>query len=165
MAIVRDSYKYHTRLDTVEYLQPGSLQHFGENMVAILSYLASTPSGADLASISRAREIVFFDLFGGKLFVMIQKDAAAIGYIALFVASVGLAALRMRRDRLSGYLVCLISIPASMLGSALAAVLTAAVMAYGLDRPLSYFRKEWWCLVLYGPSSLLGGSSLPLSFF
>jgi Na+/H+ antiporter NhaA len=95
-------------------------------------------------------------MFGGKLFISVHKDTATLGYIAMFIASILLAANRMRRDRIAGYLVCLASIPASMIGSAVTAVLTAVVMAYGLDKPLTYFRKEWWCLVLYGPSTLLG---------
>ena len=95
-------------------------------------------------------------MFGGKLFFSVHKDTASLAYIAMFIASVALAAARMRKGRMAGYLVCLASIPASMLGSALSAVLTAAIMAYGLDKPLSYFRKEWWCLVLYGPATLFG---------
>lgn len=41
MALVQNSYLYHTRLDLPEFIEPGALQHMGENTLKLLEYLTS----------------------------------------------------------------------------------------------------------------------------
>lgn len=61
MAIYKNSYLYHTHLDITRNLQPGSIQHLGENTLAIVDHLAKDSS---LTGIEKTSEVVFFDLFG-----------------------------------------------------------------------------------------------------
>lgn len=61
MAIYKNSYLYHTHLDITENLQPGSIQHLGENALAIVDYLARNST---LTNIEKTSEVVFFDVLG-----------------------------------------------------------------------------------------------------
>ena len=63
MAIYKNSYLYHTHLDLTENLEPGAIQHLGENTLAIVDYLAKNST---LSNIERTSEVVFFDIHGKK---------------------------------------------------------------------------------------------------
>lgn len=156
IALVKDSYKYHTRLDTVEYIEPGAMQHFGENTLAILKYLASEATAADLRGIKKAKEILYFTILGGKIFVMMKANQVTILYGIMLLLSLVIAHQRLRWDRLTGYIVCFLSIPLSIVSGLVSANLVALLMTQVLDKPLAYFRKEWWCLLLYGVPAVLG---------
>src|SRR3546814_5010941 len=54
--------RYHTPLDDLAHLDPGSLQHQGDNMLAMARELATTP-----AQLQRPHDAVFFSLFGREL--------------------------------------------------------------------------------------------------
>ena len=54
--------RYHTPLDDLAHLDPGSLQHHGDNMLAMARELATTP-----AQLQRPHDAVFFSLFGREL--------------------------------------------------------------------------------------------------
>lgn len=43
IAVIGNSYLYHTRLDVTSALEPGMLQHFGENILAITDFLVTSP--------------------------------------------------------------------------------------------------------------------------
>ena len=156
---MKDSYKYHTRLDAVEYIEAGALQHFGENVLAMLIYLASVPTAKELQAIKKARDTLYFTALGGKVLVMLKASHATLGYLGIFLAAVCLASLRIKRDRLAGYITCFFSIPLTMVSGIAAANITAAFMVYILDKPMTYFRREWWCLILYGMPMVLGKRS------
>ena len=156
MALVKDSYKYHTRLDRAQYIERGALQHFGDNVLAILVHLAGTTTASELRNMTKARETVYFAMLGGRIFVCIQANYVLAGYAVLWLASVTLVWKRMQKGHGAGYAVALLSIPGSLVSALLSANLTAVVMAYILDKPLSYFRREWWSLLLYGTPALLG---------
>lgn len=162
IALVKDSYKYHTRLDLVEYIEPGALQHFGDNIVAMLKVIgASDPS--KFIGIKKARKTLYFTALGGKILIMVKSSTATIAYLGIFVASIALAIARMDRRYLSGYLACSIAAPLTMLSGIVTANIAALVMTKVLIKPLSYFRKEWWCVPLYGAPAVFGElfSSVP----
>lgn len=64
MAIYKNSYLYHTHLDVSKNLEPGAIQHLGENTLAIVDYLAKN---ASLAEMEQTSEVVFFDIQGERL--------------------------------------------------------------------------------------------------
>lgn len=64
MALYKNSYLYHTHLDLVDYTQPGTVQHMGENTMALLEYLTTE---ADLEKAESSDGVIFFDLFGKNL--------------------------------------------------------------------------------------------------
>lgn len=56
------SYVYHTNRDTLNRIEPGSIQHMGENALATIKELAKSPNLAT-ASSSKAR-MIYFDFLG-----------------------------------------------------------------------------------------------------
>jgi hypothetical protein len=84
--------RYHTPLDNLRYLDRGSLQHHGENALAMARALA----GAEAVP-RAAGDKVFFDLFGAVLVTW------PVGWNAVLLAIGGLAwvllAWRVRRNR------------------------------------------------------------------
>lgn len=160
IALIKDSYKYHTRLDTSDQLEPGALQNFGQNVLAILLYLSSKPSSAELRAIKPARDTVFFSAFGGNIFLMVKKQVATCFYALLWLCAVGYTARQARCDRRSGYAICAIGIPVTSIFGIVTANVTAFTMVQCLDQRLTYFTKEWYALVLYGVPTLLGDSKI-----
>lgn len=158
MALVKDSYKYHTRLDLVEHIEPGAMQHFGENVIAMLEYLVTEVSAAELQGIKPARETVFLNTLGGNVFIMVNRHIASLYYLAVWILAALFAYKRIRRDRVAGYAICVASIPLSTLAGVLTANTVAAIMVYVLDKPLTYFRREWFGIILYGTPTALGTS-------
>lgn len=156
MALVSDSYKYHTRLDIVDNIQPGAMQHFGENILAILRYLAATPTSPELRAIEPSRDTMFFSAFGSRVFVMLSKSTATAIYATAWIIILLYTLRQVRRDRWRGYAVAALSIPTSAVIAIVFANATAVLMVYGLDKPLRYFRQEWFALALYGMPALLG---------
>lgn len=106
--------------------------------------------------IKKARDTLYFTALGGKVFVMVQKSSATIAYIVLFIVSIALAFKKMEKSYILGYITCFISVPLTMVSGILTANVAALVMTKVLVKPLSYFRKEWWCVPLYGTPAVLG---------
>jgi hypothetical protein len=59
-AFLDDARHYHTRQDDLQHLSTASLQHHGDNALALLHALAD----ADLATLSQGGDAVWFDLLG-----------------------------------------------------------------------------------------------------
>lgn len=106
--------------------------------------------------IKKARDTLYFTALGGKVFVMVQKSSATIAYIVLFIVSIALAFQKMEKSYILGYITCFISVPLTMVSGIFTANVAALVMTKVLVKPLSYFRKEWWCVPLYGTPAVLG---------
>lgn len=87
MAIVQNSYRYHTTLDTVDAIEPGSLQHTGENVIPLLEYLTSpettlgnSPNPTPNLPSAPTSHTVFFSALGGKVFVVYSRATATLLY-------------------------------------------------------------------------------------
>lgn len=83
---------YHTRLDTADAVDPGTMQHHGDNMLAVVRHFAQT----DLNQQS-SDDAVYFPLWPGRLFVYSQK--ASMWLFGIAGAAVGLFVLWSVRAR------------------------------------------------------------------
>lgn len=87
IAYIKNGYVYHTKYDTEENIQPGSIQRAGENVLSVVKHLIQSevlshpPSGSGLTSSS---SYVFFDFLG--LFMICYPGWAGM-LINLTVAS------------------------------------------------------------------------------
>jgi len=61
-ALAQGAARYHTPLDNLANLDPGSLQHHGDNLLAMARELATAQ-----ADLKRPHDAVFFNVFGGTL--------------------------------------------------------------------------------------------------
>ncbi|KAI5980796.1 hypothetical protein EDD15DRAFT_2186218 [Pisolithus albus] len=152
MAVVGNSYMYHMRGDIVENIQPGVAQHMADNTLALLRYLSSSDSPIpSLAKGFDARPRTVF-LTNLHWFFIYSFTTAKIMYVALFIASLALWRIARVQDIGTGFGAAL----AAMAGAVLAANLVAFLMKYVLKRPLSWFKAEYYPVLLYAPAVIFG---------
>ncbi|KAI9497389.1 hypothetical protein BDB00DRAFT_804285 [Zychaea mexicana] len=164
MAIYKNSYLYHTHLDLTENLEPGAIQHLGENTLAIVDYLAKNST---LSNIERTSEVVFFD-FQGLFFVVYSwATAFKLQMGAVFFATILFAFTVYKTAHSSPYrtipniVACYIKTTASIFLSAVAALVLPVLVALFLTsdpigRNMAWFAREWYGAVIFCPMSLIG---------
>ncbi|TCD68032.1 hypothetical protein EIP91_011643 [Steccherinum ochraceum] len=158
MAVVGNSYLYHTGLDLVENIEPGVAQHMAENTLALLQYLSSAESPLPtLTSGYTKPTTVFFYVF--HYFFIYSFSTAKIMYAALLIASVAFVrvsfvqpapALRKGAGVIAQNLKGLSAHLLGLVGAVLGANAVAFIMSTVLNRSLSWFSVELSCLLLYG---------------
>ncbi|MEV0379337.1 M20/M25/M40 family metallo-hydrolase [Nonomuraea sp. NPDC050643] len=91
-AYIQESSRYHTADDSLAFLDRGSLQHHGTNMLA----LARDLGGADLPALAADHDVTYFRLLG---MLVTYPDALVRPLAGLTLAAVaGLALLARRRE-------------------------------------------------------------------
>ncbi|HEU5161800.1 MAG TPA: M28 family peptidase, partial [Thermoanaerobaculia bacterium] len=140
-ALVRDGWKYHTRLDTVNAIAPGSLQEMGSNVLALLRSLANRSA----LPRSSSESAVYYDLAGLAMVAYPESLARllAIGLIAIAVGA-WIAATVRRKTRigatLAGLLVAIVAF----------ALPLAAAAGAGLAGPALGRAHRWYAVA--GPA-------------
>jgi len=161
MALVQDSYKYHTRLDIPSEIEPGALQHMGENTLAILEYLTSNQTtlgnspGAQPLPFSPASAVVFFTGLGGRLMLVYTRAQATAAYGA--IASVAAVVVADRVDFADGkiYLATLVGVFVSFVSALIGANAVALGISLGMNKSMTWFRNEAWPILIFGPPAVL----------
>ncbi|TFK64946.1 hypothetical protein BDN72DRAFT_846164 [Pluteus cervinus] len=177
MAIVGNSYLYHMRKDLVSNIQPGVGQNMGENALALIHYLTTSPKSPipELAMGYVKPKTVFFSYLGG--FVIFSFEAAKKMYSALLAGTVGFLLVgggvlgagaatavvgkgsaanapwfTLLKDQGRGML----AVTAGIIGSNFAANLAALIMQRVLGKGMSWFSSVYSPLVLYAPPAIFG---------
>ncbi|HEX8821454.1 MAG TPA: M28 family metallopeptidase [Archangium sp.] len=153
MALFQDGYAYHTALDRVSRLEPGSLQHMGDNTLAVARELASL----ELPTTSDPEPGVYYDLAG---LVMVAYGRSTAGWLSVLAVLLAVAALAvaMRHGGLSarglatGVAVSVLGLVAGLL---LACVLSL-VPGLVFHRPHGWFATPWLGVLCYGAAALAG---------
>lgn len=145
MALVQNSYWYHTRLDLAENVEPGALQHTGENTLSLLEYLTSnkttmgnSPTAVPLPKCGSS-DLIFFSGLGGHLFVVYTRAQATIIYSALASVAALVVTDRVDWSRKRLYFAGFLSVPASIVASFVGANLAAYVTAVLMDKTLTWY--------------------------
>ncbi|EPX70912.1 peptidase [Schizosaccharomyces octosporus yFS286] len=142
MAVVQNSYLYHTKKDSPPYISPGTAQQFGENVLAILQYLTS--SKADMDNLSTS-DTVYFSIFN-RIFFMYSSMTARI--INATVGGLGIyLAIRGSESIFLPFLFQLFTVISAFFFPNLWAYVYGNV----LDKGMSWFRNENWPLFIYLP--------------
>ncbi|THH03322.1 hypothetical protein EW145_g6351 [Phellinidium pouzarii] len=183
IAIVGHGYFYHTRKDRVQYIEAGVAQHMGETAYALLKFLASKESPLlELSGGHEKPQTVFFS-FLGAFFIKYSFATAISLHAVLFAASIALisstptsvsasvAVLEKKGAENIRRKVPEVSAPSNIgisifkgilllstacLAAVLSANMVALFMVHVLDRPLSWYKAELSCLLLYGPPAFTG---------
>lgn len=147
---------YHTVDDRPERLDPGSLQHHGESMLALARHFGRS----DISAL-RADNLVFFDVMGA--FVVRYPMAAALPLaIASGILVLALAGWAMRRGLGRGLRI------AGVAGTMMGMAVLAAAAAFGLYLLASSVQPEMKALPLGEPYArpwyLVGFVALLLAF-
>jgi len=119
LAFIRGAARYHTPTDDLAHLDPRSVQHQGENALALVRGLArpAAPGG----------EVVWFDLLG-RWVVRFPEGAALPLALASLALALGLAYAEARRGqaRAAGIAIAVVAVPLS--------VAAAALVGFGIGR-------------------------------
>jgi len=155
MAVVGDSYKYHTRKDLVEHIEPGVAQHMADNAFALLQFLSSSESPLPTMESPTPPSTVYFAILG-RLFIWWSFDTAKKLYASTFLASIVLALSTSSRQQLALLPRATVGVVGAILGAMAGANFVAFVMAKVLDNGMAWYSREWLCIALYGPPALAG---------
>ena len=151
VAFYRDGYAYHTALDRTDRIARGSLQHMGDNALAVVRELAAGALPGDVGG----RPSVYYDLLGT---VMVAYDARwapvlAIAACLLAAAAVWLAAGAFR---LGAADVALAALTAALAAAGAIAVAMGAAWSVSVlfARPHGWFAHPVRGYVAYGGAAL-----------
>ncbi|MCO5599089.1 hypothetical protein L7F22_053189 [Adiantum nelumboides] len=169
MAVVGKSYLYHTRKDLIEHFQPGMIQHFGENIIAIVEHLASSPQSklAVNRAFPKKQPPIYFSV-AGRLFFNIRPQAfqtityVLCGLLNFFLSTMVRADLRF--GSLRAVILAVFFTLASLVAALVASNVVALVMTQLLGKSLSWFTHEMLPLGLFGPPAVTAVLTTQLLF-
>ncbi|KAL9227006.1 hypothetical protein vseg_002754 [Gypsophila vaccaria] len=154
---------YHTKNDKVELLQPGSLQHLGENMLAFLLEAASSPDLAngkthEGAEHTSADSAIYFDILGTYMvvyrrhFANMLHNSVLMQSLLIWIMSLLMggytATVSLALSFLSVILMWILSLSFSVLVAFLLPIMSSTA--------LPYLSSPWLVIGLFGFPSLLG---------
>ncbi|KAG8709665.1 hypothetical protein FRC11_005312, partial [Ceratobasidium sp. 423] len=148
MAIVGNSYLYHTRRDLVENIEPGAAQHMAENTLALLTHLSSSASPIPTLQTYTPPTTAYFSLLSRYFFSYHFSTAQQ-----LYTATLFLSLPLFRFSRLHAQ--SIVGVPISLVFGLASANFVAAIMS-SLGQGMKWFTNERYCLILYTPAALLG---------
>lgn len=72
-----NGYIYHTKLDKMDYISPGVYQHTGDNILALVKELISSPELSQMDKGEKSQtKVIYFDVFG--LFMVVYTETYAV---------------------------------------------------------------------------------------
>ena len=85
VAFVRNGAVYHTPSDDLDHLDPGQIQHMGENVLSVVEGVLSHP----FPSPSSIQNLIYFDIFGITM-ITFKRDIAIPLWNSLLIIAIGL---------------------------------------------------------------------------
>ncbi|XP_071454875.1 endoplasmic reticulum metallopeptidase 1-like [Hetaerina americana] len=162
-----NGYVYHTSLDSAAAVPAGTLQRTGDNILALVRHLTSSPELARSRkkdqNLLKAGQPVYFDILGAGVvrWPMIAGDIISLASIAAAVLSVISFGLASSRDQGITFRVSVRQLGLCILtqiGSCLLTLVVAATISTSLSllgRTMSWFARPIWIGVLYVIPTLL----------
>ncbi|XP_064624379.1 endoplasmic reticulum metallopeptidase 1-like [Lineus longissimus] len=155
IAYINNGYVYHTEFDTADRIPKGCLQRGGENLLALVKRLASSPKLEDPKNEAKGN-MVFYDILGKFLIMYPDRVGRFVNYITAIIVFIGIAkkTAGFRTNGLTGttYLsnlvkavvVMFIAWIATLLGVVLVALLLIA-----MGRRMSWYTHTFNVIGLY----------------
>ncbi|XP_006881373.1 PREDICTED: endoplasmic reticulum metallopeptidase 1 [Elephantulus edwardii] len=157
LAFIENGYLYHTKYDTADRILTDSIQRAGDNILAVLKYLATSDMLASSSEYQHGK-MVFFDVFGLFVIAYPARVGSVVNYMVVLAAVVylGRKLLQPRRktahytkDFLCGLGVTLVSWFTSLL-----TVLIIAVFISLIGQSLSWYTHFYVSVCLYGAAAV-----------
>lgn len=153
VALYQDGWAYHTALDRPERVPPGSIQHMGENTLALVRELAGGPLPGDVGG----GPSVYYDFLGRTMFAYSTGTAAVLALAALLLAAVALVFATRRAGLRPGRIFTGLGVTALAVAAGTAlAVVGALVVSLGLGRGHGWFASPWLAWTTFGSLALAG---------
>ncbi|XP_035317470.1 endoplasmic reticulum metallopeptidase 1 isoform X1 [Cricetulus griseus] len=157
LAFIENGYIYHTKYDTADRILIDSIQRAGDNILAVLKYLATSDM---LASSSEYRHgnVVFFDVFGLLVIAYPSRVGTIINYMAVTAAVLYLGKkLLQPKHRNADYtrdFLCGLAITFISWFTSLVTVLIIAVFVSLIGQSLSWYNHFYVAVCLYGTATV-----------
>ncbi|CAO3689480.1 unnamed protein product [Umbelopsis ramanniana] len=172
MALYKNSYLYHTHLDIPKYLQSGSIQHLGENVLAITNHLVKNTT---LTGIEKTNQVVYFDVYGkfflvyswATAFIIQMTTVAASGCFFAYTLwrSTTTSPYRSIAQTITAYAVSIASVLVSFASAVIAPNVVAFILTSSfVDRPMTWFSSEALGGLIFGPAALCAVLATQLAF-
>jgi hypothetical protein len=151
VALYQDGYAYHTALDRVERVQPGSIQHMGGNTLALVRELATGPLPGDVSPAPS----IYYDFLGRTMFAYSAGTAVILAVVAILLALAAVAVAARRTPltwgrALAGMGVTLLATVAGLL----VPVVVGYVLGMVLGRPHGWFARPGLGWATFGALAL-----------
>ncbi|KAN0062740.1 hypothetical protein ACQY0O_004935 [Thecaphora frezii] len=161
MALVGNSYLYHTRKDVPAHLEPGATQHFGENVLAIVEHLCLNPAAEALLPNIRPQPRqslpVYFTVAGRKFILVSNKAIKSIVMGISAIVNFQMSAVTSADKHLGALKLTMLSVGgavASLVAAIVGANAVALLMVHVLGKGMSWFSHEFAAVLLYGPPAM-----------
>ncbi|KAH9288162.1 hypothetical protein KI387_032279, partial [Taxus chinensis] len=154
---------YHTKNDKLDLLKPGSLQHLGDNMLALLLEVLTSPHLPNLKAHndeghSEEQQIVYFDVVG-KYMVMYSQKFANMLYNSIMLQSLLIWSASLVHGGIPA-VICLslacFSILITWILSLSFSALVALCLPHLCSSPFPYIANPRLLVGLFGAPALLG---------
>ncbi|XP_058551841.1 endoplasmic reticulum metallopeptidase 1 isoform X2 [Neofelis nebulosa] len=156
LAFIENGYIYHTKYDTADRILTDSIQRAGDNILAVLKYLATSDV---LPSSSKYRHgnMVFFDVLGLFVIAYPSRVGSIINYMVVTAAVLYLGKKWLRpRQKTGNYtkdFFCGLGITLVSWFTSLVTVLIIAVFVSLIGRSLSWYNHFYVSVCLYGTAA------------
>ncbi|KAL9939163.1 hypothetical protein V8E36_001976 [Tilletia maclaganii] len=161
MAIIASSYLYHTRKDIPANIEPGATQHFGENTLAIVDYLVTSPESklSTNRAFTKSEAPVYFSILGKLFFYFHNVTFRKIvhGLVAILLVQT-LYAVRAERhlDSLRATAFTTAGMYANFVVAVFFSNIVALIMSKVLNAGMSWYRHEFFAFAIFGPPAVAG---------
>ncbi|KAI5081712.1 hypothetical protein GOP47_0001455 [Adiantum capillus-veneris] len=163
-AFMQNAAVYHTKNDKIELLTPGSLQHIGDNILALLLEASISEKlpliGSDKSTFepSSKMESVFFDILG-MFIVRYSKTFAKQLYVSIIAQSLLLLFMSLSQGGWTAVKALVLSAQClvfSWFFSLSLSFLTSVGLAYISSSTIPYLAHPWLAVILFGMPALFG---------
>ncbi|XP_069330294.1 endoplasmic reticulum metallopeptidase 1 isoform X2 [Eulemur rufifrons] len=157
LAFIENGYIYHTKYDTADRILTDSIQRAGDNILAVLKYLATSDI---LASSSKYQHgnMVFFDVLGLFVIAYPSRIGSIINYMVVMavVLYLGKKLLQPKNntDNYTKDFLCGLGITLISWFTSLITVLIIAVFISLIGQSLSWYNHFYVSVCLYGSAAV-----------
>lgn len=139
VAFVRNGAVYHTPSDDINHLDPGQIQHMGENVLSVVEGVLSHP----FPSPSSIQNRIYFDIFGITM-ITFKRDVAIPLWNSLLIIAIGLL-LRVSIPLKTSLKRCFII----YLFSFLSALILPCIVLYIMKTPYFWYSHPFSGVLVY----------------
>uniref|UniRef100_A0A5F9CN31 Endoplasmic reticulum metallopeptidase 1 n=1 Tax=Oryctolagus cuniculus TaxID=9986 RepID=A0A5F9CN31_RABIT len=157
LAFIENGYIYHTKYDTADRILTDSIQRAGDNILAVLKYLATSEMLATSSKYQHGN-MVFFDVLGLFVIAYPSRVGSIINYMVVMAAVLYLGKkLFQPRHKTVNYtkdFLCGLGITLISWFTSLVTVLIIAVFISLIGQSLSWYNHFYVSVCLYGTAAV-----------